>query len=105
MNYQKIILVGNATSDAESRSSKKGDVAYATFSAAVSDGKGRTTYFPVVAFGKLTALAESYVTKGRQVLVEGRVEVGGKNHFNVVADRIRFGAPTGEQPKRTKKAK
>jgi len=105
MNYQKIILAGNATSDAESRSSIKGDVAYVTFNVAVGDGKGRTTFFSVVAFGKLSALAESYVTKGRQLLVEGRVEVGDKNHFNVVADHIRFGAPTGEQPKRTKKAK
>lgn len=105
MNYQKLILVGNATSDAESRTSKKGDVAYTTFSVAVSDGKDRTTYFPVVVFGdKLVALAKSYVTKGRRVLVEGRVRVSDKNRFNVVADRIRLGAPTGE-PKATKESK
>ena len=105
MNYQKTILVSNATSDAESRTSKKDDLAYTTFSVAVSDGKDRTAYFPVVAFGKLAALAESYITKGREVLVEGRIEVSDKRYFNVVADKIQLGAPTGEQPKRTRKAK
>lgn len=106
MNYQKLILVGNTTNDVESRTSKKGDVAYATFSVAVGDGKERTTYFPIVVFGdKLVALAKSYITKGRQVLVEGRVEVSEKNRFNVLADRIQLGVAAGEKPKRTKQAK
>ena len=39
MNYQKTILVGFVTRDAQKRTSKKGDITYATFSIAVNDGK------------------------------------------------------------------
>ena len=80
MNYQKIILFGNATVDAQSRKSKKGDVTYTTFGLGVGDRNDRTTFFPVTVFGKTAALAKRYVTKGRQVLVEGRVEVSDKGH-------------------------
>ena len=105
MNYQKLILVGNATKDALIRRSKNGDVAYATFSVGVGDGKDRTTYFPVVVFGdKLVALAKSYITKGLQVLVEGRVEVSDNGRFNVVAHRVCLGAQPGDR-KPTKKPK
>ena len=75
MNYQKLILVGNATGDAQSRKSKKGDVNYTTFGLGVGDRNDRTSFFPVTVFAKTAVLAKQYVTKGRQVLVEGRVEV------------------------------
>ena len=92
MNYQRIILVGNATTDAEGKTSKKGDVNFTTFSVGVSGGKDRTTYFPVVVFGeKLAGVAKSYITKGRQVLVEGRIQVDEQRRFNVVADNIQLG--------------
>ena len=32
-----------------------------------------------------------YVTKGRHVLVDGRIQVNDKGYFNVVADRVQFG--------------
>jgi single-stranded DNA-binding protein len=92
MNYQRLTLVGNATGDAQRRTSKKGDVEYTTFSVGVSDAKKRTTYFPVTAFGALGKLAGKHITKGRQVLVDGRVEVSDNNRFNVVADDIQLGA-------------
>jgi single-strand DNA-binding protein len=96
MNYHKLILAGNVTRDAESKTSNKGDVAFATFSVAVSGGKDRTTYFPVVVFEeRLVKLAKSYVTKGRQVLVEGRIQVDEQRRFNVVADNIQLGARKG----------
>ena len=44
MNYTSIIVVGNATDDAEKKVSKKGDVDYATFDVAVSDGKEKTAF-------------------------------------------------------------
>ena len=110
MNYQKLILAGNATGDAQRRTSKKGDVSYTTFSVGVSDGKERTTFFPVAVFGKHGEAVAKYVTKGRQVLVEGRVEVSDNGRFNVVADRVRLGAPAGEpdaarKPKKATKSK
>ena len=69
MNYQKIIVAGNATGDAKARESKDGKVSYTTFSVAVSSAKDKTTYFPVSAFGKTGELAAKHITKGRQVLV------------------------------------
>ena len=60
MNYQKVILVGNVTKDAKRQTSKKGDIHFTTFSLAVSNGKDSTTYFPVVAFGKLGEVIAKY---------------------------------------------
>jgi single-strand DNA-binding protein len=91
MDYQKLILVGNATVDAEQKTSKKGDVAYTTFSVGVSEAKDKTTFFPITVFGKHGEAVAKYITKGRQVLVDGRITVGDNNRFNVVADRVRFG--------------
>jgi single-stranded DNA-binding protein len=105
MNYQKIILAGNATADAERRTAKSGEVKYTTFSVAVGDAEDKTTYFNVVTFGKYGESIADHVTKGRQVLVEGRIDVSDKGRFNVVADRVRFGTPVGAPTKRPKKAK
>ena len=96
MDYQKVILVGNATRDAERRKSKKGDVTYTTFSVGVGDGKDGSTFFPVAVFGKQAEPVASYVTKGRQVLVEGRIDVSEEGRFNVVADWVVFGALTAK---------
>ena len=103
MNYQKLIIAGNVTADAEGRKSKKSDVAYTTFSVAVGDGKNRTTFFPVTVFGKQAKVVAQYVTRGRQVLVEGRIDVSDKGRFNVVADRVAFGAPASKPTRKTKK--
>ena len=91
MNYQKIILVGNATSDPQRRKSKKGDITFTSFGVATGDTKDRTTFFQIIAFGKLGIVSKKYVTKGRQILVEGRIEVGKNGHFNVIADRVQLG--------------
>jgi single-stranded DNA-binding protein len=45
MNYQRIILVGNVTRDAERRTSQSGEVTYTAFGVGVSDGKDKTTFF------------------------------------------------------------
>ena len=96
MDYQKLILVGNTTSNAQRRTSKAGDVAYTTFGVGVSDVKGRTIFFPVTVFGEHGEALVEYLAKGRQVLVEGRIEVTQNGHFNVVADRVVLGAPAGK---------
>lgn len=91
MNYQAITLVGNVTDDAEKKVSQKGDVNYATFDVAVSDTKDRTAFFPVVVFGDQSENVAKYVTKGREVLVSGRIRVSEQGRFSVVADTVRFG--------------
>ena len=106
MNYQKLIIVGNATNDAERRTSKDGTVGYTTFSVGVGRGKDASTFFPVTVFGKHGQAVAEYITKGRQVLVEGRVEVSDQGRFSVVADRVVFGASanqkTGTQKRKAK---
>jgi single-strand DNA-binding protein len=91
VNYQKLILGGNATEDARRRKSRQGDVTFTTFSVGVRDGKDHTIFFPVVVFGDYGKTVARYVTKGRQVLVDGRVRVNDKGRFHVVADSVRFG--------------
>ena len=53
-------------------------------------------------FGKHGESVAEYVTKGRQLLVEGRVEVSESGRFNVVADTVRLGA-SPKEAKPTKK--
>ena len=96
MNYQKLILVGNAISDAQSHKAKDNDVTYTTFRLGVSDAKDRPIYFPIVVFGKRGEVVAKYITKGRQVMVEGRIQVSDTGRFNVVADRVLFGAAAKE---------
>ena len=90
INYQKLVLVGNASTDAKLRKSKKGDITFASFGMGVSNNKDHTSFFPVVAFGQMGETLSSQITKGRQVLVEGRIEVN-LGRFNVVADRVVLG--------------
>ena len=90
MNYQKIILAGNISTDAKMRKSKKGDISYLSFGVGVMNGRDRATFFPIVAFGKLGEMFAPHIAKGHQVLVEGRVEIN--NGFtNVIADRLVLG--------------
>jgi single-strand DNA-binding protein len=92
MNYQKVILVGNATSNAQQRTSRKGDVTYTLFGLGIRSGKEQTTFLSVAVFGKQGEAVAKYVTKGRQVLVEGRITVSDKGRFSVIADKVEFGA-------------
>jgi single-stranded DNA-binding protein len=99
MDYQKFILVGNTTNDARIQKSKKGDMSFATFSVGAKNSKDRTSFFPVVVFGKLGESLVSYVTKGRKVLIEGHIEVSTVGRFNVVAERVILGAlPKAPEP-------
>lgn len=90
MNYQKFIIVGNVTADPKRQKSKK-KVAYTLFSVAVQDSKEDTVFFPIAAFNDLGKNVVKYVTKGQQVVVEGRVTVSEKGRFGVIADRVVFG--------------
>jgi single-stranded DNA-binding protein len=92
MNYQKLMIAGNATVDPEKKRSKDEKVSYSRFSVGVSDGKEKTTFFPVVVFGEYGETVAEFVRKGSQVLVEGRVRISEKGQFSVVADRVVFGS-------------
>ena len=96
MDYQKMIIVGNSTKDAEIHQSE-GRVGYADFTLGVTRTKDQSTFFPIRVFGKL---AESWemVKKGVKVLVDGKLDIseytdkeGQKRiSFRILADTYRL---------------
>jgi single stranded DNA-binding protein len=96
MDYQKIVLVGNAT-DAAKASKPEGKTAYTDVTVAVSRSREEADFFPVRAFGKLADVAAK-IEKGAKVLVEGRVQIDryspkeGETRAStrVLADAVRF---------------
>jgi single-strand DNA-binding protein len=78
--YQKLTIVGNLGGDPEMRYTPSGQ-AVTNFSVATnrrwtgSDGQQQeeTTWFRVSVWGKQAEVCNQYLSKGRQVLVEGRL--------------------------------
>jgi single-strand DNA-binding protein len=101
--FNKIILIGNLTKDPELRYTPQG-TAVASFRIAVNSKikqqgelKDETLFIGVVVFGKQAESAGQYLSKGRSVLVEGRLqerswEKDGQKHsrMEVVASSVRF---------------
>ena len=76
----KVILVGNLGADPEIRYSP-GGMAVANFSLATSetfskDGQKqtKTEWHKIVAFGKLAEICGEYLSKGKQVYIEGKIQ-------------------------------
>ena len=95
----KVIIVGRLTRDPEVRYTQTGK-AVASFSVAVDTGFGeskRTDFVPVVVWEKLAEVCGNNLTKGRRVLVEGRLQIrdyekdGQKRRAaDVVAQNVEF---------------
>jgi single-strand DNA-binding protein len=96
MGINKVILVGNVGRDPEFRSLPSG-TNLAKFSLATSeprfkdqDGKPHTEWHNIVCWGRLAEICQQYVTKGRQLYVEGHVRTrsydknGQKTYFTEV---------------------
>ena len=115
--YHKVIIVGNLGRDPEMRYTPDG-TAVTEFSVATNYRRNRsdgtqldeTTWFRVTAWRQLAELCNQYLSKGRQVLVEGRLrpdENGGprvwtgndgqpRASFEVTAITVRFLGGRGE---------
>jgi len=102
MNYNRIILVGRLTRDPELRATPDG-VSVVRFTLAVDRGmrageERQTDFFDIVAFRQLADNVANYVTKGRLVLVEGKLQTRSytdregnrRKAYEVVADNVRF---------------
>ena len=82
MSFNKITIIGRLGRDPELRYTPQGD-AVCDFSVAVNDRKRDkggewqdiTTWFRVTFWRKQAENASKYLTKGRQVFVEGRLQV------------------------------
>ena len=105
MSFNKIIVVGNLGRDPEMRFTPQG-TAVCSFTLATNerrkDKAGEqqdvTTWFRVTVWGKQAETVSKYLTKGRNVYVEGRLHVGewadkdGKQRYTleVNASDVRF---------------
>ena len=76
----KVILVGNLGADPEIRYSP-GGMAVVNFSLATSetfskDGQKqtKTEWHKIVAFGKLAEICGQYLSKGKQIYIEGKIQ-------------------------------
>lgn len=98
----KVILVGRLARDPEVRYTQTGK-ATASFALAVSRYAGssqnnQTDFIPIVAWEKLAEICGNNLVKGRQILVEGRMQIrnyeaqdGTKRYVTeVVAQNIEF---------------
>lgn len=110
--FNRTILAGNLTKDPEVRHLPSG-LPVASFSIALNsktkkDGQvvEEVSYFDIVAYGKTGELCAEYLSKGRSVLVEGRLrqrrwEKDGvkRSTIEVVADNVQFlGSKPQESP-------
>lgn len=81
MNLNKVLLIGNLTRDPEMRSLASGQ-SLATFAVATNrvwtDKQGQrqqqAEYHNIVMFGRLAEIAQQYLTKGKLVFIEGRIQ-------------------------------
>ena len=75
-----VILIGNLTRDPELRySTGQNQTAVCRFTVAVNDGFGdrqRTSFIPIVVFGKTAENCDRYLKKGSKVCVNGKIQTG-----------------------------
>ena len=105
-NLNKVMLLGNLTRDPELRHTPKGS-AVADLGVAVNrkiqDGNGgwkdETTFVDVTVWGSSAENAHKYLTKGRGVFIEGRLQMDTwddkatgqkRSKLKVVADNVQF---------------
>ena len=104
-NLNKVFLLGNLTRDPELRHTAQG-TSVANFSIAVNrtykgndgDFKKETSYFNIIVWGKTGENCAKFLSKGRPVLVEGRLQNrsyetqdGQKRTITeIVADNVQF---------------
>lgn len=121
MYLNKAILIGNLTRDPELKAIPSGNKV-CTFSIATNrtykDANGvrqeKTDYHNIVVWGKTAENVATYMKKGSQILVEGRMETRSwddaatntkKYRTEVIADTVQFGSkPNGQSPQANNQA-
>ncbi len=115
MNFNKVVILGNLTRDPESRTLPSGQpvvsfaVATNRFYTDRNGQKQKTAEFHnIVAFGRLAEICSRYLSKGKLVLVEGRLQTrswqgqdGAKRwRTEIVMENMQLGprGVTGETP-------
>lgn len=95
--YSNVTMVGNLARDPESRQAGEYNVTRLVVAVNDSRQKDKVSYIDVEAWGKLGEICQKYLTKGRQVLTNGRLvqdtweKDGNKNSkLYVKADNVQF---------------
>lgn len=104
-SFNQVILIGNLARDPELRNTPSGQ-SVASFAVATNrvwtDAQGQqqeqADFHNIVAWGKLAELAEQYLSKGRRVMIVGRLQTrswegddGKKNYrTEIVANEVNF---------------
>jgi len=107
-SLNKVFMIGNLTRDPELRYVPSG-APVATFGLAVNrtfvtqhgDKKDEVCFVRIVVFGKQAESCSQYLTKGRPVFIEGRLQYRAweqdgqkRSTLDIVADRVQFlGSP------------
>ncbi len=116
-NVNKVILLGNLTRDPEVKFTRKG-LAVADFGLAVKrifttdagEKREEAAFIDITVWGKTAELARQYLTKGRQVYIEGRLQFDSwedkqtgqkRSKLRVIGETIQFlGSRQDGQPAR-----
>jgi len=109
-SFNKVILLGNLTRDPEMRYTPSGSPV-ASFGLAVNrryrqgdEQKEEVCFVDISTFGRQAELAGEYLSKGRMVLIEGRLQFRTwedqngqrRSKLDVVAERVNFMPRTGQ---------
>ncbi len=89
MSLQIVSVIGNTTKDAERKVSKDG-ASYVTFRIAVSGSGEKPTFYNVLLFGHYGEVMQGYIKRGREVFVNGRLEISEKGFISVIADHVQL---------------
>lgn len=106
MNLNKVFLIGNLTRDPEMRTLPSGQPV-TTFGIATNrvwndkTGKRQTNveFHNVVAFGRLAEIIKQYLTKGKMVFIEGRIQTRSweaqdgtkRNRTEIIVEQMQMG--------------
>ncbi len=112
MNLNKVLLIGNLTRDPEMRALPSGQTV-TTFGIATNriwndkSGKRQTSpeFHNIVAFGRLGEIAKQYLTKGKMVFIEGRIQTRSwegqdgvkKNRTEIIVEQMQMGPRSSGQ--------
>ena len=103
MNLNKTFLIGRVTKDPEVLSTQSGKkVCRISLATNQFMGKGKedkTTFHNIVAWGTTADVAEKYVTKGQEIMIEGHIDnrsykkKDGSNGYisEVVVEKLQIG--------------
>lgn len=105
--YARTIVVGRVGGEVKTFT---GATNVAKFSVATDSGFGekkKTEWYNVTAFGKTADACTKFLSKGKVVVVEGRMETSegkdGKKYVSLLADRVQFLPDGGAKGERASK--